>query len=352
MPVLVLVLVLVMVCRRLARARDPRSDVSAAHGLCESPLPLYPFGVRLRPVTLVVAAALAGPAYAAPIPLAILTLGDAPAAARLRSQLHEGLTHEPELQVIAAEVVDRQLRAAEVLGLRCRADDVTCWVKLGVSAGFARMLVSTAARSDDGGGALVVAFRVIDVAAETELSRDQAALSPDDDGAVVALATKVLFPERFRGRLVVTAAPADAALALDGIALGTLPLAKPTDVAPGPHRIVVTRDGHAPFEVVINVEAGGTTQIQAVLTPADSAGGGDSVGIAWGVAAAAAGVAALCGIGGGLVEWTFLSPPPSYEAATDKAPLEAAEIGLFSCSAVLGAVAVGGVVYAVVNEPE
>ncbi len=76
------------------------------------------------------------------------------------------------------------------------------------------------------------------------------------------------------GTLVVRVQPADAAILVDGErwmgheAVGELVL----DLAPGPHRLEVSRDGHRPYAVDVDIAPGEDTVINVSLPPAVSDG--------------------------------------------------------------------------------
>ena len=68
------------------------------------------------------------------------------------------------------------------------------------------------------------------------------------------------------GRATVQSTPSGADVLIDGRRLGTTPYTA-ADLAPGAHRIVVRKEGHAEYAASLNVEAGGTASVDARLTP-------------------------------------------------------------------------------------
>jgi hypothetical protein len=74
------------------------------------------------------------------------------------------------------------------------------------------------------------------------------------------------------GLLALDAPDSGAAVAIDGKAAGTTPLAAPIRLAAGPHRIRITKEGFFPFDQAPNVAPGTTTTVQVKLEAQSSKG--------------------------------------------------------------------------------
>jgi hypothetical protein len=78
------------------------------------------------------------------------------------------------------------------------------------------------------------------------------------DGLLAELAPQV-------GRLEIQGPPSGAAISVDGVAMGTAPLAAWVAVSPGTHRVEATHAGYSPFESEVEVAAGQTLAVSAPL---------------------------------------------------------------------------------------
>jgi hypothetical protein len=87
------------------------------------------------------------------------------------------------------------------------------------------------------------------------LSADEQA---EFDGLLAELVPQV-------GRLEIQGPPLGAAVSIDGVAVGTAPLAAWVAVSPGSHRVEATRAGYSPFSSEIEVAAGQTLAVNAPL---------------------------------------------------------------------------------------
>jgi hypothetical protein len=69
------------------------------------------------------------------------------------------------------------------------------------------------------------------------------------------------------GRLRLEGAPDGAEVRVDGVPVGTTPLAEPLAIDPGRHALDVTKQGLEPLRIEITVASGGETPVRAALTP-------------------------------------------------------------------------------------
>ncbi len=93
-----------------------------------------------------------------------------------------------------------------------------------------------------------------------------------EDATVVERALVAL--EKFVGTVAVSASVEGATVAVDGEVVGTTPLAVPVVLDPGPHTLVVQKDGYERLERPIDVTAGTKTALAVTLvaqTPATGA---------------------------------------------------------------------------------
>ncbi|MCX6690188.1 MAG: PEGA domain-containing protein [Methanoregula sp.] len=67
------------------------------------------------------------------------------------------------------------------------------------------------------------------------------------------------------GSIAVTSSPAHARVILDGALAGETPSTLP-EIAPGPHTVSLQMDGFLPYSRTVNVTAGNTTTVNAVLS--------------------------------------------------------------------------------------
>ena len=131
------------------------------------------------------------------------------------------------------------------------------------------------------------------------------------------------------GMLVVDATAPNAQLIVNGVPMGTLPLAQPVPVPLGPITVDVTAPNHQPWRQVVTVNPAGLTRLQAVLVALGPTGpigptqpqivyrhtdGGTTAQTGWGWALTGVGIAAL--VGGGLTTMFALLDQKKFDDAT------------------------------------
>lgn len=68
------------------------------------------------------------------------------------------------------------------------------------------------------------------------------------------------------GRLIITGAPDEAAISVDGKRVGATPVEEPIAVNPGMHAVQITKDGYEPFETEVTVASSTEAAIEVSLT--------------------------------------------------------------------------------------
>lgn len=205
---------------------------------------------------------LASTAHAAPRTVGYLPLvvdnGAEESAGRVDSKLRDELRRLPGVQLKALE------RGS------CATGDAACLVRLGQAAAV-QAVVSPALQGDAEGYALTLS--IVDVAAGTEAGATTIRL--DKDPATHAMkvreiVTRVLAPDLYVGQLLLSVSKPGARVLIDGVEVGTTPLAGPIEgLAPGRHALEVRLEGHKTVSRFVDVTFSEVTSDAVELVPGE-----------------------------------------------------------------------------------
>ncbi len=193
---------------------------------------------------------------------------DAELARSLTALIPQVLDELGAFKAISMEEI-RQMLALEQVKQMLGCDDVSCLAELGGAVGAQYMVSGSILLSGD---AYLLQLQLSNIAAasvEGRVSRDYKG-SPGGLADEVRTATKLLVRGLLAaasGQLAITANEAGATVRIDGSIVGTTP----TDtlaLAGGVHTLIVEKEGFVRFSKDIEIQAGGTTSVQATLKPA------------------------------------------------------------------------------------
>lgn len=210
-----------------------------------------------------------------------------------------------------ADVVDEQtarrfLEGAAALGTTCAADDVDCWLRVGVAGGVDHLLLPVVVEHAEARRLDLVA---LDVGARAARKAAPLPLAELDDDALQAALGAVLPrpPPAEPGALLVAARVAGARVLVDGVERGRTPLSAPLEAAPGTRVVAVERDGFRPVARVVEVPPGASIVVDVELDPVPApppapavVAGPPDLRVVGGVSALAAGGAAAALAGAGI----------------------------------------------------
>lgn len=193
------------------------------------------------------------------------------------------------------------LTSARQLGVSCGRATTECMAQVGAIAGVGKVVAAGARGHGDG---TVLDLRLVDVQSAAEERRVVRLLNgPDDDrrARVLDAATRLLFPARARGELVVVTIEG-AEVLVDGVFRGYAPLPAAIDLAAGEHVLDVRAAGHEPRSVTIVAQAGETMTFterlvprpKSVSTQNERATRVEPYGLVGGIAATVLGSALMC----------------------------------------------------------
>lgn len=186
---------------------------------------------------------------------------------RLDNALREGVSALPGAKVQPKADTERALSAMQEMGLACNPDETRCLVQLGALAAVERVISTQAVPEGEG---LRVTLRLIDVRGESELRRIDGRVQRDAlAGELRGLATGLLLPSRYRGRLALTAEPAGARVLVDGEDQGTAPLRDSLLLRAGARTVRVEKEGFTPREQIVVVPFEDTAELRVTLSPGD-----------------------------------------------------------------------------------
>jgi len=232
---------------------------------------MWRFGLLLLTALLAAGAARAGDradVLIAPFPPSALSPSD---AARLDGELRAATAALPGVEVQPRATTERALTAMEQLGLSCHPEETRCLVQLGALANVGRV-ISTAAVMDR--GSFRVTLRLIDVAGKSELRHIEGVVPEAELRAgLEGLATGLLLPSLYKGRLRVEVEQARAMIIVDGELRGTTPLSAPLEIGAGRRTVRIEKDGFASVEQVVVIPFGGEAVLRATLIAGENASG-------------------------------------------------------------------------------
>lgn len=167
----------------------------------------------------------------------------------------------------------RQTKRDEKDAARCGMDE-KCLSDLAFSRG-ADMLA--AGRWTRKAGALWV--EVLVVQAKHGASGHRFEMNVDDErrernGSAARIWRKAFVPSSLLGSLTVSGAPEGAALEIDGVEVGVLPLEKAIDgLLEGEHVVTLRKEGYLPLQTQVEIEFLRQSELRLILVPASSATG-------------------------------------------------------------------------------
>jgi hypothetical protein len=136
---------------------------------------------------------------------------------------------------------------------------------------FARLAgvkkVVTVGMQVEGDGQLVQ-LQLFDTSADA-FTREVAAVWVEDPAQTDALLRRVLLKSEKLSEIVADVAPSGARIAVDGVPVGTAPLAGPiAHLTPGTHRVSAEREGHLPLSLEVQTHEGARTHVALRLSEA------------------------------------------------------------------------------------
>ncbi len=161
-----------------------------------------------------------------------------------------------------------KLGEAQSLGIQCGAKDAECLIKLGILLEIDQLIATTVTTASD---RYAVEALWIDARGGREVGRVRSLV--DKSGAsfesgVGDVVTALLDSSVPPARLAVTVSEPGAQVRIDGVAVGTTPLSSPvTDLAPGPHKVVVEKAGMKSIERDVLLAAGVPMALDIVMAP-------------------------------------------------------------------------------------
>lgn len=159
------------------------------------------------------------------------------------------------------------LASARQLGVSCGRATTECMAKVGAIAGVSKVVASGATAREDG---TVMDLRLVDVESGREERRVVRLLNGDDEerrARVFDAATRLVFPARARGEIVVEVDVEGAEVIVDGVSRGYAPLPGGFDVAAGEHVVEVRASGYEKYVANVVAPAAESTPVLAKLTP-------------------------------------------------------------------------------------
>jgi hypothetical protein len=210
------------------------------------------------------AAAPARPTRIAVAPLSTLGAEDTSAAAKkMEAELARELGAASGAKVVAgADVVDEIKKAKKPI-LRACDGNTACLTDLGKLMGASHVVFGEVGGLGD---VQVIYLVLVDVATGKEVRRAQVQMAVAEQGGIKGGAVRLVDPEKFTGRLVVTTPVKDAVIYVDGRRVGKSP-APPAALPVGPHALRVTHPEHRDFVRFVEIAFDKDTPVTVELTP-------------------------------------------------------------------------------------
>jgi len=224
-------------------------------------------------VALAAMAAGAGPAAAQPSrpapptaialsPLSTLGSEDTSAVARqIDADLSRELAAVSDAKVIGSAEVAEATRKAKKPLLRACDGDARCLAELGNLVGASHVVFAEVGGLGD---VHVVYLELVDAATGKEVRRTQVSLSGDAEGGMRGGVVRLLAPERFNGRLVVSTKVKDAIIYVDGRRVGKSP-SGPIELPVGAHALRVTHPEHRDYVRFVDIAFDADTPVDVDL---------------------------------------------------------------------------------------
>ncbi|MBZ0234626.1 MAG: PEGA domain-containing protein, partial [Deltaproteobacteria bacterium] len=206
----------------------------------------------------------AKPTRIAVAPLSTLGAEDTSAAAKkLEGELARDLAAVSGANVVAGADVADEIKKAKKPILRACDGNASCLTELGKLMGASHVVFGEVGGL---GNVQVVYLVLVDVQTGKEVRRTQVQLGAAAEGGIKGGAVRLVDPDRYTGRLVVTTPVKDAVIYVDGRRVGKSP-APPTALPVGPHALRVTHPEHRDFVRFVEVGFDQDTPVAVELTP-------------------------------------------------------------------------------------
>ncbi len=203
------------------------------------------------------------PTLIALAPLSTLGAEDTSAAAKkLEAELARELGTAAATKIVSgAEVVDAIKKAKKPI-LRACDGDPGCLTELGKLVSASHVVFGEVGGLGD---VQVIYLVLVEVASGKEVRRAQAAMAVADQGGIKGGAIRLIDPDRFTGRLVVTTPVSGAVIYVDGRRIGKSP-APPVPLPVGSRALRVTHPEHRDFVRFVEISFDQDTPIAVELT--------------------------------------------------------------------------------------
>jgi hypothetical protein len=168
-------------------------------------------------------------------------------------------------QLLPPSATRNLLESVKSLGLECPPGDTECLVKAGLVMEIGYIVVLRAAAA---AGNLVVSAQLLDVGGGRVSGNVSRRVGSGESlaGAVRSGAIELLAPDQFVGTLEVLVSEEGATVSVDGVKRGTSPSLPPiSDLAPGEHLLVVSKEGFDRAEQLVELKALETKQVAITL---------------------------------------------------------------------------------------
>jgi hypothetical protein len=215
--------------------------------------------------TVAAAAPAAKPTRIAIAPLSTLGAEDTSASAKkLESELARELAAAAggAKVVFGADVTDEIKKAKKPL-LRACDGDTACLTELGKLMGASHVVFGEVGGLGD---VQVIYLVMVDVATGKELRRTQVQMAAVAEGGIKGGAVRLVDPDRFTGKLVVTTPVKDAVIYVDGRRVGKSP-APAVSLPVGAHALRVTHPEHRDFVRFVEIAFDKETPVAVELAP-------------------------------------------------------------------------------------
>lgn len=206
----------------------------------------------------------AKPTRIALAPLSTLGAEDTSAAAKkLESELARELGAASGARVVAGDDVAGEIKKAKKPLLRACDGDAGCLTELGKLMGASHVVFGEVGGL---GNVQVVYLVLVDVQSGKEVRRAQVQMDVAQEGGVKGGAVRLVDPDGYTGRLVITTPVKDAVIYVDGRRVGKSP-APAVALPVGPHALRVTHPEHRDFVRFVEVGFDQDTPVAVDLTP-------------------------------------------------------------------------------------
>lgn len=204
------------------------------------------------------------PTRIAVAPLSTLGAEDTSAAAKkMESDLAKELATASGAKVVSGTEVADEIKKAKKPILRACDGDVDCLTELGKLMGASHVVFGEVGGLGD---VQVIYLVLVDVSTGKEVRRAQVQMAVAEQGGIKGGAVRLVDPDRFSGRLVVTTPVKDAVIYVDGRRVGKSP--SPAVALPvGPHALRVTHPEHRDFVRFVEIAFDKDTPVAVELTP-------------------------------------------------------------------------------------